>query len=101
MIGELTQPSSPALTALYYVGKIVFKVIVIEMFLLLSFASMASHLYFESDSFRDLPSSFLSLFELQTTAATPSLWIPVYDKDRSSAIFFISFLIICVFFVHR
>mmetsp|Transcript_10090 Transcript_10090/g.18906 ORF Transcript_10090/g.18906 Transcript_10090/m.18906 type:complete len:671 (+) Transcript_10090:60-2072(+) len=89
-----------ALTALYHVSRIVFRIIFIELFLLLSFASMACHLYFKFDSYRDLPTAFLSLFEIQTTAATPGLWIPVYDKDRSSAIFFVLFLIICVFFVH-
>lgn len=89
-----------ALTALYYVSRIVFRVIFIELFLLLSFAAMACHLYFCFESYRDLPTSFLSLFEIQTTAATPGLWIPVYDQDRSSAIFFVLFLIICVFFVH-
>jgi hypothetical protein len=89
-----------ALTALYHVSRIVFRVIFIELFLLLSFASMACHLYFRFDSYRDLPTSFLSLFEIQTTAATPGLWISVYEKDRSSAIFFVLFLIICVFFVH-
>jgi hypothetical protein len=94
------QRINAALTALYFVSRIVFRVIFIELFLILSFAAMACHLYFDFDSFRDLPTSFLSLFEMQTTAATPSLWIPVYAKDRSSAIFFISFLIICVFFVH-
>jgi len=89
-----------ALTALYHVSRIVLRIIFIELFLLLSFASMACHLYFKFDSYRDLPTAFLSLFEIQTTAATPGLWIPVYDKDRSSAIFFVLFLIICVFFVH-
>ena len=52
-----------ALQALMKVNKIVFKVIVIELFLILSFSAMACHLYFEYDPFKDLSSSFLSLFE--------------------------------------
>jgi len=82
------QRINAALTAVYFVSRIVFRVIVNELFLLLSFAAMACHLYFDFDSFRDLPSSFLSLFDMQTIAATPSLWIPAYAKDRCSALFF-------------
>jgi len=89
-----------ALLALYHVSKIVSKVILIEIFLLLTFAAMACHLYFDFDAFRDLPTSFLSLFEMQTTAATPGVWIAVYDQYPSSAIFFVSFLVICVFYAH-
>jgi hypothetical protein len=89
-----------ALLALYHVSKIVSKVILIEIFLLLTFAAMACHLYFDFDAFRDLPTSFLSLFEMQTTAATPGVWIAVYNQYPSSAIFFVSFLIICVFYAH-
>lgn len=89
-----------ALSALYHVSKIVLKVIMIELFVLLTFAAMACHLYFDFDAFRDLPTSFLSLFEMQTTAATPGLWIAVYNQYPSSAVFFVSFLVICVFYVH-
>jgi hypothetical protein len=89
-----------ALLALYHVSKIVSKVILIEIFLLLTFAAMACHLYFDFDAFRDLPTSFLSLFEMQTTAATPGVWIAVYNQYPSSAIFFVSFLVICVFYAH-
>jgi hypothetical protein len=45
------------------VSKILFKVIVIELFLMLSFSAMACHLYFDFEAFQDLPTSFLSLFE--------------------------------------
>jgi len=89
-----------ALSALVRVTKIVFKVIMIELFLILSFATMACHLYFEFHPFRNLSSSFLSLFELSTTTVTPSLWFPVYSQYKHSAFFFILFLIICVFYMH-
>ena len=52
--------TNAALYALAKVTRIVFKVIVIELFLILSFSAMACHLYFEFDAFRDLSSSFLS-----------------------------------------
>ena len=52
-----------AFSALRQVARIVCKIIIMELFLILAFAAMACHLYFDYDPFHNLPSSFLSLFE--------------------------------------
>jgi len=63
-----------ALYALMKVTKIVFKVIVIELFLILSFSAMACHLYFDFEDFKDLSSSFLSLFECKLVKLCGKIW---------------------------
>lgn len=52
-----------ALEGLYRITRIVTRVIVIEMLLILAFASVACQLFHNYDSFKNLSSSWLSLFE--------------------------------------
>lgn len=96
----LSSNARDALEALGRVGPVVFKVIVMELFIILSFAAVATNMYYESVSFSCLSDSFVSLFELSTTVVNPSLWMPLYDKHRTSAIFFIAFVITSVFYLH-
>jgi hypothetical protein len=51
-----------ALEALIRISKKLLRVILIEMFLILVFATVACRLYYEHESFRSLPQSWLSLF---------------------------------------
>jgi len=96
----VSSKAQDAISALSQVTSIVLRVIFIELFIILCFAAVACHLYSNFSSFTDLPQSFRSLFELSTTAVTPSLWIPVYNEQRSSVLFFVPFIIICVFYLH-
>lgn len=47
-----------------------------------------------------IPNDFKYNRIVSTTAVTPSLWIAIYDKYRSSVVFFVTFIIICVFYMH-
>jgi len=96
----VSSKAQDAISALSQVASIVSRVIIMELFIILCFAAVACHLYSSFDTFTDLPNSFRSLFELSTTAMTPSLWIPVYNEDRSSVLFFVPFIICCVFYLH-
>jgi len=96
----VSSKAQDAISALSQVTSIVSRVIFIELFIILSFAAVACHLYSSFSAFADLPHSFRSLFELSTTAVTPSLWIPVYNEQRSAVLFFVPFIIICVFYMH-
>ncbi len=51
-----------ALEALIRISKKLFRVILIELFLILVFATVACRLYYDHDSFQSLPQSWLSLF---------------------------------------
>ena len=37
---------------------------------------------------------------MSTTVVNPSLWMPMYQKSRSNAIFFIFFIVVSVFYLH-
>ena len=84
-----------ALDALNRVIRIVLRVLLIELFLIFTFGSVAVQLFGDDfDAFGGLPISFLSMFQLSTTVVNPSLWMPVVaEYGRSSSIFFIIFLI--------
>lgn len=84
-----------ALDALNRVIRVVLRVILIELFLIFTFGSVAVQLFGDDfASFEGLPVSFLSMFQLSTTVVNPSLWMPVVaEYGRSSSIFFIIFLI--------
>ena len=84
-----------ALDALNRVIRVVLRVILIELFLIFTFGSVAVQLFGdEFESFEGLPVSFLSMFQLSTTVVNPSLWMPVVAQyGRSSSIFFVIFLV--------
>jgi hypothetical protein len=54
-----------ALEALQRIAPIVLKVLGIELLLILSFAAVAAHLYAGNDSFRNLSTAWLSLFQCE------------------------------------
>jgi len=89
-----------ALEALSRISRIVARVILIEFFLILSFAAVACRMYKNYESFQGLSSSWLSLFELSTTVVNPSVWMPMYESNRANALFFIFFTIVCGFYLH-
>jgi len=90
-----------ALDALLRVIRIVVRVILIELFLIFTFGAVAVQLFGDFESFRGLPISFLSMFQLSTTVVNPSLWMPVYARvGRKASIFFVIFLITSVFYLH-
>ena len=49
--------------------------------------------------FNSLPNSLTSMFILLTTANFPDIMMPIYSRARLSAIFFISYLLIMMFFL--
>mmetsp|Transcript_21064 Transcript_21064/g.51838 ORF Transcript_21064/g.51838 Transcript_21064/m.51838 type:complete len:1143 (-) Transcript_21064:54-3482(-) len=89
-----------ALEALQRIGKIVIRVLLIEVFLILSFAAVACRMYKTSSGFESLAVSWLSLFELSTTVVNPSIWMPMYKESQSSAFFFIFFIVTASFYIH-
>jgi hypothetical protein len=118
------------LEALLRIVKILVRVVIIEMFLILTFAAVACPIFDNDDNFHNLSTSWLSLFEcklvvrtvllnvllldpqmclvvpappihkVSTTVVNPSVWIPMDDESRTSAIFLIFFIITCVFYLH-
>jgi len=90
-----------SLEAIWRIGRIVVKVLVIEFFLIFIFAAFANGMFGRNfDAFTDLKTSWLSLFELSTTVNNPSLWMPIYATTPSHSIFFVVFIITCVFYYH-
>ena len=119
-----------ALEGLSRITRIVARVLMIEMFLILAFAAVACQLYRDYESFKNLSSAWLSLFErkfskflncmfsvacgfeansllnhelhnlVSTTVVNPSLWMPMYEVSPSNSIFFIFFIIVSVFYLH-
>eukprot|EP00980_Cylindrotheca_fusiformis_P007439 scaffold1533_cov98-Cylindrotheca_fusiformis.AAC.3 len=119
----ISKQARSALEALRRISRIVIRVLVIEVFLILSFAAVACRLYNTYDSFRNLSVSWLSLFEckfagdpretkhgflqfnfltfsvfnmkteVSTTVVNPSIWMPMYEKSSRNAFFFVLFII--------
>ena len=95
-----------ALDALYnaiFLG--VMNAICIEFLFIFVFGILAYQLFyiynFEDDNtFYDAGVSFVSMFELSTTVVNPSLWMPIYKEDRRCAVFFITFMVLSVFYLH-
>lgn len=40
------------------------------------------------------------LHAVSTTVVNPSLWMPVYSKAHVNAVFFVIFIVVCVFYLH-
>lgn len=89
-----------ALEALGRIVSTVLRVLIVEMLLILMFAAVACRLFTGYESFSDLSTAWLSLFELATTVVNPSIWMPMYSEHKSSALFFVSFVVISVFYMH-
>jgi len=90
-----------SLEAIWRISQIVIRVLVIEFFLILIFAAFAHGMFGNKfDDFLDLRTSWLSLFKLSTTVNNPSLWMPMYAAIPSYSIFFVVFIITCVFYYH-
>lgn len=88
------------LAAVRRILKIVLRVLVMELLMILMFAAVACRLFQDYDNFRDLGVAWLSLFELATTVVNPSIWMPVYQDSKISALFFIFFIVTTVFYLH-
>ena len=112
-----------ALEGLSRIAMIVARVLLIEMLLILAFASVGCQLYHNYESFKNLSSSWISLFEckpfsrlvsivtkieelshifllVSTTVVNPSLWMPMYEVSQSNAAFFVFFIVVSVFYLH-
>ena len=89
-----------ALEALRRIIRIVVRVLAMELLLILMFAAVACRLFREFNNFVDLSTAWLSLFELSTTVVNPSIWMPIYQNSPYAAIFFMSFIVISVFYLH-
>jgi hypothetical protein len=59
----ISTPAKNALEALNRIARIVARVLVVELFLILSFAAVACQIYSSYESFQDLSTAFLSLFQ--------------------------------------
>lgn len=89
-----------ALEAVLAIVNIVFRVLAMEMLIILMFAAVACRLFPQYEAFHKLHTAWLSLFELSTTVNNLSLWMPMYANNHTSAIFFIVFVVITVFYLH-
>jgi hypothetical protein len=89
-----------ALAAVRRILKIVTRVIIMELLLILMFAVVACQKFQHYDKFRNLGSAWLSLFQLSTTVVNPSLWMPMYNDAKHTALFFIFFIVTAVFYLH-
>ena len=89
-----------ALEALRRIIRLVLRVIIMELLLILIFAAVATRLFRTYDSFEDLSTAWLSLFELGTTVINPSVWLPMYHEASASAIFFVFYIVTAVFYLH-
>ena len=96
----LSSKGRDALEALRRIIRIVFRVLLMELLLILMFAAVACRLFHQFNEFRDLVSSWLSLFELSTTVVNPSIWMPIYQHSPCAAAFFVVFIVTFVFYLH-
>eukprot|EP00934_Nitzschia_sp_Nitz4_P006559 Nitzschia sp. Nitz4//scaffold69_size99277//14106//17060//NITZ4_004620-RA/size99277-augustus-gene-0.9-mRNA-1//-1//CDS//3329556676//6549//frame0 len=96
----LSTKARDTLEALLRVARILTLVVAMELFLILAFAAVACRLYYNNDHFKNLSTSWLSLFQLSTTVVNPSLWLPTYQQHRINALFFVVFIVVCTFYLH-
>ena len=89
-----------ALEALSRILKIVTRVIAMELLLILMFAAVGCRLFADYEQFQNLSTAWLSLFELSTTVVNPSIWMPMYQDSAYSAVFFVCFIVVSVFYLH-
>ena len=89
-----------AFEAVRRIIRIVVRVLIMEMLLILMFAAIACRLFQRYENFRELGVAWVSLFELATTVVNPSIWMPIYQDSKLSAIFFIFFIVTTVFYLH-
>jgi len=90
-----------SLEAIWRISQIVVRVLVIECLLILTFAAVACRMFgHQHDSFQNLRDSWIHLFALSTTVNNPSIWMPIYATNPSYSIFFVIFIITCVFYYH-
>ncbi|GAX18682.1 hypothetical protein FisN_10Hh105 [Fistulifera solaris] len=94
--------SSLAREALNVLGMImpeVVRVLSMDGLMHLLFAAIATRLFNKHDGYEHLGASLLSLFELSSSAGNPGVWLPFYEQSQFSAVFFVSFIVISVFFM--
>lgn len=69
----LSRRTRDALEALVRIGNILFRVVLIELFLILVFAAVACRLYYNDENFQNLATAWLSLFQCKSNGLV--LWI--------------------------
>lgn len=89
-----------AFSAVRRILKIVLRVLLMELLLILMFASVACRMFSDYEGFESLGQAWLSLFELATTVVNPSIWMPIYRDSRFSALFFVAFIVVTAFYLH-
>jgi hypothetical protein len=89
-----------AFSAIRKILKIVLRVLFMELLLILMFASVACRLFANYDGFESLGAAWLSLFKLATTVVNPSIWMPMYKDTHFAALFFVTFIVVTVFYLH-
>ena len=75
------------------------KIICVYLLIVLVYAVCATYLYSRDSQFSDVSTSWVTLFTLSTSVNNPSCWMPLYKESKSSALFFISFLLVTFFAV--
>ena len=98
----LFQQARDALEALRRIFSQLVNVLFMELFFILIFSAIARELYGDllPQDFGSLDKAFVSMFQLSTAVVNPSLWMPIYIESRSSAVFFVCFLISTFFYFH-
>mmetsp|Transcript_22693 Transcript_22693/g.33507 ORF Transcript_22693/g.33507 Transcript_22693/m.33507 type:complete len:807 (-) Transcript_22693:66-2486(-) len=96
----LSSKANYAFEALRRILPVVMRVLALELFLILAFSAVACRLFTQFESFQNLTTSWLSLFQLSTTVVNPKLWMPMYSKYQSSAFFFVTYETIAALYLH-
>eukprot|EP00548_Thalassiothrix_antarctica_P004586 CAMPEP_0194139512 /NCGR_PEP_ID=MMETSP0152-20130528/9144_1 /TAXON_ID=1049557 /ORGANISM="Thalassiothrix antarctica, Strain L6-D1" /LENGTH=711 /DNA_ID=CAMNT_0038837375 /DNA_START=519 /DNA_END=2654 /DNA_ORIENTATION=- len=99
-IFKYSEKARNAFRALKRIVPIVVQVLALELFLILSFAAVACTLYSDFDSFHNLSTAWLSLFQLSTTVVNPSIWMPMYNESRNAGFFFVTFDTVTILYLH-
>lgn len=96
----VSQRARDAFVALRRISRIVARVLAIELLLILMFAAVGCRLFAEDESFRNLSAAWLALFKQSTTVSNPSVWMQIYADNKWSAVFFVTFIVISIFYMH-
>ena len=100
MLYYVSSRARDAMDVLGRVARGVSRALLMQMFLILMFAAVSVNLFSDFEEFRQLGTAWLSLFELSTTVVNPGLWMPIYEHAKPPALFFIVFIVVCVFYMH-
>jgi hypothetical protein len=68
----MSRRARDALEALFRIGRVLVRVVIIALFLILTFAAVACRLYYNDENFPNLSTSWLSLFECKKNCKFPT-----------------------------